>query len=108
MQKRRLPCIQVLALTVLAGELAPAPPAAAQNASFCGAVRFTGRHCLTVPGSMGSTGRTFDISTVTPRPSRNSTISGSGAVRGISQCSRASRRLTHVSWRRVSVCPLAR
>jgi hypothetical protein len=96
-----------LAAAILAGAVAAASPADAQNASFCGVVSVRG-HCMLVSGSVGSTGRTFDISTASPRPRRNATISGSGLVRGISGCVGATGRLAHVTWRRVSVCPLAR
>ena len=108
MQARRALLSAVLAASVLSGAAVAAGPAAAQNASFCGVVRVTSRNCVNVAGSMGNVGRVFDISDASPPPRRNSTISGSGVVRGISRCASANRRLTHVSWRRVSVCPLAR
>lgn len=108
MQDSRALSSLVLATSILVAAAAMAGSANAQSVRFCGVVRATGRTCLTVPGSMGATGRIFDISSVTPRPRRNSTISGSGTVRGISHCSRATGRLAHVSWRRVSVCPQAR
>jgi len=107
MQTRRALSSLVLAASILVGAAAAAGPADAQNASFCGVVRVRG-HCMLVSGSMGSTGRVFDISTASPRPRRNTTISGSGLVRGISGCVGATGRLGHVTWRRVSVCPLAR
>jgi hypothetical protein len=108
MQARRALVSAALAASVLTAAGAVAGPPPAPNASFCGVVRVTSRNCVTVPGSIGNVGRVFDISGASPLPRRNSTISGSGVVRGISRCSSANRRLTHVSWRRVSVCPLAR
>ena len=95
-----------LAASIAAGAAATTGPAVAQHVSFCGVVRFTGRTCATVPGSGTSAGRTFDISNTTPMPRRNTTIAGSGTLRGISHCARANNRLAHVSWRRVAVCPL--
>jgi len=106
---RDRPTLTRLMLAVaIVGLAAAAGPAEAQQARFCGVVRFTGRTCATVPGIGAAAGRTFDISNMTPMPRRNSTISGSGTVRGISHCARATNRLAHVSWRRVSVCPEAR
>jgi hypothetical protein len=108
MQAKRTGAGPLLALVTLVGAAATASAADAQQASFCGVVRFTGRTCVTVPGSGRSTGRTFDISDLARLPRRNTTIAGSGTVRGISHCSRATGRLAHVTWRRVTVCPQAR
>lgn len=98
----------VLAVSILVGAAAMAGPAEAQQASFCGVVQSTGRTCITVPGSGASAGRTFDISGLSRAPRRNATISGSGTVRGVSNCPRATGRLAHVTWRSVTVCPQAR
>jgi hypothetical protein len=105
---RALPRL-ALAIAILVGAAAAAGPADAQWAHFCGMVRQVGRGaCLIVPGSMSGLGRHFDVSSARPLPRRNTTIAGSGLVRGLSHCSRADRRLDNVTWRRVSVCPLGR
>lgn len=108
MQDRPTLSSLVLAASIIIGAAAVAGAADAQQASFCGQVRYTGRSCVTVPGSMANVGTRFDISGARPPPRRNTTVTGTGTLRGVSRCSRANRLLTNVSWRRVSACPRAR
>ena len=106
MLSRRAVTGLVLVGSLLVGEAAGAAQAQ-QRRNFCGVVRVRTRACLVVPGGIADNA-VFDITSAKPRPRRGAMISGSGFERGFSNCIRADRRLSQVTWRRVTVCPQAR